>query len=313
VRNSRLLSWLVIIASSAFASDKSDAALAFLEPLRGESGFLEAVLRKPGAKLLADEPPPGASILFEADGQEVRAPVDPLVDAGVYTIKVEIGDATHKAEHLRLIRLVPFSRKLEGRIGRYEMGSWPYEGEKPPRTGPYAVPDGFVEVTRDNRSTHVSKHFKLEQFLTKGQEDIWPKYLVLDERLLDKLELIVQELKAADLDVKHVHIMSGFRTPTYNESGGDPRGRGSLSRHVYGDAADIWVDDDGDGRMDDLNGDRRIDIADAEVITSAAERVEARHRSLIGGIAPYPACCDHGPFAHIDARGKLARWRGPHQ
>ena len=62
--------------------------------------------------------------------------------------------------------------------------------------------------------------------------------------------------------------------------------------------------------MDDLNDDRRIDIADAEVVTEAAERVESHHPDLAGGVAPYPGCCNHGPFAHIDARGSRARWRG---
>ena len=42
--------------------------------------------------------------------------------------------------------------------------------------------------------------------------------------------------------------MSGFRTPQYNKGGGNTGGRAGLSRHMYGDAADIFIDSNGDGR-----------------------------------------------------------------
>jgi hypothetical protein len=71
---------------------------------------------------------------------------------------------------------------------------------------------GFIEVTKENRVTPVSEHFKLGDFLTKDQYDVWPKYLVLEPRLLDKLELVIQELQKQGLDVRHVQVMSGFRT-----------------------------------------------------------------------------------------------------
>jgi uncharacterized protein YcbK (DUF882 family) len=102
--------------------------------------------------------------------------------------------------------------------------------------------------------------------------------------------------------------MSGFRTPQYNAGKGDTRGRASLSRHMYGDAADIFIDNDGNGRMDDLNGDGRVNTSDARVILAAANRVEAAHPSLIGGVGVYPATSAHGPFTHIDTRGYPARW-----
>ena len=68
--------------------------------------------------------------------------------------------------------------------------------------------------------------------------------------------------------------MSGFRTPQYNRGGGDPTGRASLSRHMYGDAADIYIDDTGSGEMSDLNHDGRVDIGDARVILASVDRVE---------------------------------------
>ena len=79
---------------------------------------------------------------------------------------------------------------------------------------------------------------------------------------------------------------------------------------MYGDAADIFIDNDGDGRMDDLNHDGRINIKDARVILEAANRVEAAHPSLIGGVGVYSGNSAHGPFTHIDTRGYPARWIG---
>jgi hypothetical protein len=79
---------------------------------------------------------------------------------------------------------------------------------------------------------------------------------------------------------------------------------------MYGDATDVFVDNDRNGWTDDVNRDGRVDIRDAEVVARAAERAEARHPSLVGGIGIYPATGAHGPFTHVDTRGRRARWRG---
>ena len=71
---------------------------------------------------------------------------------------------------------------------------------------------------------------------------------------------------------------------------------------------DDCVDNDGNGRMDDLNRDKRIDSRDARVIMQAVERVEKAHPELVGGASAYRATKAHGPFAHIDVRGARARW-----
>src|SRR6185369_12860026 len=97
-----------------------------------------------------------------------------------------------------------------------------------------------------------SEHFMLRDFLTKGQVNVWPKYLLLQPRLVDKLELTIQELQQMGVRVDHVHVMSGFRTPDYNHSGGNTEGRANLSRHMYGDASDVYVDNNRDGQPDDI-------------------------------------------------------------
>ena len=165
-------------------------------------------------------------------------------------------------------------------------------------------------MTPQNADTYVSKHFKLRDFVTKDQPNVWPKYLLLNPKLLDKLELTIQELEASGHPVKHMQVMSGFRTPNYNHKGGNTLGRANLSRHMYGDAADVFVDNDGNGIEDDLNHDGRVNPLDAEVVAAAADRVERKYPSLVGGIGVYSASSGHGPFTHIDVRGFRARWRG---
>ena len=207
-------------------------------------------------------------------------------------------------EAFQRIRLVPFSAKVNGRIGSYRLGAWPYEkrdGSNPT----YANPRGFVEVTRENFSTHLSEHFMLGQFISKDQLSIWPKYVVLQSRLLDKLELTIDELAAEGHPLHGLHVMSGFRTPRYNAPGVGEGGRSAISRHMYGDAADVYPDD---ARLEDLNGDGKVDIQDARILARAVELVEKKYPALIGGIGIYPATSAHPPFVHIDARGYKARW-----
>ena len=201
----------------------------------------------------------------------------------------------------------PFSEKVNGRIGSYHMGNWPYEG-RTPASPFYANPRGFIEVTAENFRTRVSEHFSLGQFVTKDQLGVWPRYVVLERRLLDKLELTIDELARRGHPVRGLFVMSGFRTPEYNEQGVGAGGRSAISRHQFGDAADVYPDDAGRGRMDDLNRDGRVDLKDARILASAAEAVEAKHPELVGGIGIYPATSAHGPFVHIDARGYRARW-----
>lgn len=216
---------------------------------------------------------------------------------------------TDARQALTLIVLTPFSAKVDGRIGGYRMGIWPFE-RRAPRDPAYENPPGFIEVTPENFGMRVSEHFTLGQFVTKGQDDVWPKYLALDRRLVDKLELTIDELARRGDRVGGLVVMSGFRTPDYNESGGDPAGRSAVSRHLYGDAADVYSGGAGRGRISDLNGDGRRDIRDARILAAAAEAVEAQHPELVGGIGVYPGNGAHGPFVHIDARGKRARWAG---
>ena len=229
-------------------------------------------------------------------------------------LPTEVDKALNAVRNFAQITLTPFSEKRGGRIGAYMIGSWPGErGARGPSKAPadrYANPRGFIQVTPQNKDMAVSEHFQLRDFLTKNQPNVWPKYLVLELRLIDKLELVLSDLRSRGIETKGVTVMSGFRTPSYNAGGGNTGGRAGLSRHMYGDASDIYIDNDGNGTMDDLNRDGRIDPGDARVILDAVDRVERAHPELIWGAGVYSACCGHGPFIHIDTRGYRARWTG---
>jgi hypothetical protein len=235
---------------------------------------------------------------FVAHGQGFRAPAR----AGSWRLELRRGQTIAQTD-LVVLTTVKAERLRKGYLNGYHIGRYPVDRSMPPE---YLPPSGFIEVTKQNQHLFVSDHFQLGQFLTKDQRHVWPKYVVLDLRLVDKLELVLRELNATYAPAKTLHVMSGYRTPQYNGRGG--KGRARLSRHMYGDAADVWIDGDGDGRMDDLNGDGKCDVSDAEVLVSAVSRLEQRYPELTGGAAAYEANHAHGPFIHIDARGRAARW-----
>jgi len=296
--------------NAAYLTDASLSALA--GELRGASGRLRAQIKPAGAPLDADSLPEGAELRAEqsSSGQSTDAP-----KAGIWRLAVAVGSAIKPIADFNLISMRPLSDKRNGRVGLYFVGNWPGERGRvsAPKKAPadrYRPPSGFIEVTQQNADTRVSDHFTLRDFLTHDQAAVWPKFLVLEMRNVDKLELVLADLQRHGIDVHGVRVMSGFRTPQYNKTGGDPAGRAGLSRHMYGDAADIFIDSNGDGVMDDLNHDHRIDIGDARVVSQAVDRVEAAHPELVGGAGVYPAAPGHGPFIHIDTRGYRARWIG---
>ena len=212
-----------------------------------------------------------------------------------------------KLGRFSVITMKSFGEKVAGSVGTYRVGFWPEEKGRL-RSDAYENPDGFIEVTRENQNTRVSEHFLLSDFLTHDQDGVWPKYLVLREPLLDKLELVIQDLERHGVHADGMQVISGFRTPDYNQALGDESGRARDSRHQFGDAADVIIDNNDDGRMDDLNRDGRVNFADVRIILAAVERVEHEYPDLVGGTGLYHSTGPRGPFAHIDVRGSVARW-----
>jgi hypothetical protein len=218
----------------------------------------------------------------------------------LYSLDLIPSDGTfHEKMVVNIFVMVPATEIRKGKLRGYPIGAYK------PGEGAYAQPDGFIEVTRANQDTWVSPHFQLKQFVCK-QSGAFPKYMRLSENLLTKLELILERLNQNGFPARTLSVLSGFRTPHYN------RGLGNVanSRHMYGDAADVFVDNNHDGRMDDLNRDGRSNAKDARIFARIVEELERDLKGTVpvGGMGMYGNTHSHGPFIHVDARGSVARW-----
>jgi hypothetical protein len=193
---------------------------------------------------------------------------------------------------------VPADQVVEGVLEGYRIGRYPAKPLKGQAI--YLPPRGFVRVTRENEKTPVSPHFTLGEFLAK-QISGYPKFLVLRPRLLIKLEHLVESLHAEGIGRDQLRIMSGYRTPHYNRTIGNV----PYSRHVYGGAADIYVDRGQAGG--EAGGWEATDVRLLHEITLAmVEQPTGQH--LEGGLGLYRANKVRGPFLHVDVRGTPARW-----
>lgn len=248
----------------------------------------------PGYRLDAPEP---LTDRRSSTSWKFTAPSEP----GLYPLIVT--DTTSNARvRLQVFVLTPWDRegqRLNGyRIGRYETE---------PRNGRavYEPPVGFVEVTDDNKDARVSPHFRLNQFLCRQTEGT-PQYALVQPHLLRHLERVLTAVNADGHEASTLHVMSGYRTPYYNRTIGNDT---EYSRHLYGDAADVYVDTDGDRRMDDLTGDGRATTADAQYLADIVRSVPTPGDDrFVGGLSVYGATAAHGPFVHLDLRGRHVRW-----
>ncbi len=202
--------------------------------------------------------------------------------------------------------LRPAAEMRDGKLDQYRIGQ--YQNRPLHELPAYEKPRGFIEVTEAMATLQVSPHFTLGEFLCK-QSSGWPKYLILREKLLLKLEYALQLFEKHGIDTSGVVVMSGYRTPWYNQSIGN---RTKYSRHLYGGAADIYIDSaPRDGVMDDLNRDGKVNRDDARYLYELVDRwtrEDKRAADLRGGLSHYRANAAHGPFLHIDTRGHRARW-----
>lgn len=257
-----------------------------LEPLAGRSGRLRM-------RMMALDEIDAYPALIERLGDAIRTP-------GVHALPTAHADSS-----FAIATLTPWQRKLGSYVNGYNMGFWP--GERRLVTAQYENPEGFIEVSRESAATRLSTHFTLRDFLTHDQEHIWPKYVVVREDLIDKLELVLEALQSFGVATQNVVVLSGFRSPQYNARGA-AEGMARSSRHQFGDAADMIIDANRDGRMDDLNNDGRVDFSDTQVIDRAVGLVEHKYPDLVGGLGLYHETGPSGPFVHIDVRGTRARW-----
>jgi hypothetical protein len=223
--------------------------------------------------------------------------------SGNYELTILQNNTTEKMT-LNIFVLTPATLQKGEYLNGYQIGNYP---QKPFRDNPkYLAPKGFIEVTEANQDIFISNHFRLKQFLCKQQPGHWPKYVIIDPLLLTKLEMLIEKLSLKGIQADHLFIMSGYRTPFYNASINNR----IYSRHIYGDAADIYVDEDNDTENDDLNNDGKSSMEDTEVIFETLEAIEKEPENnyMIGGLSKYKKTPSHTWNVHTDTRGFQARW-----
>ena len=228
-------------------------------------------------------------------GADVVAPVR----AGFYRLALVKNDKRRIVEGLTVAVLVPFEQKEGAMLNGYRIGT--YLAEK--LGGKQMPPEGFLEITPGDVNLPISRHLKVGDFLNHDSQDTWPRYAAVSPRLLDKIELVISELarwhgrSAADVSLA-LDVKSGFRAPDHNRR--VPRAAKD-SQHQYGDAADVAIDANGDGKYSAI---------DSRMVGLAVEIVELKHPDLVGGLGIYTSGHTRTTYVHIDARGKRARWRG---
>ena len=228
-------------------------------------------------------------------GARVQAPTR----AGFYRLALVRDDDRRIVNGLTVAVLVPFKEKEGAMLNGYRIGT--YLAEK--ISGKQEPPIGFLEISEGDVDLPISKHLRVGDFLTHDSQETWPRYAAVSPRLLDKLELVISELArwhgGTTDDVKlALDVHSGFRAPDHNRR---VRRAARDSQHQYGDAADVAIDANGDGKYTAI---------DSRMVGLAVEIVELKHPALVGGLGIYTSGHARTTYVHIDARGKRARWRG---
>jgi hypothetical protein len=221
---------------------------------------------------------------------------------GFYRLAIVRGGERQVIPEPTVAVMVPFKERVGGMLNGYHIGTYLAD-----RFSHHDHPEGFLEVHEADVDLKITRHLRLGDFLTHdSQADVWPKYVALNPRLLDKLELVFAKIGARarvsqpgeDPAEVAVDVHSGFRTPAHNA--GVWRAA-TDSRHQYGDAADVAID---------ANGDGRVTLADELLVARAVDQVEEEYPDLVGGLGLYTSGLYHTPYVHIDTRGKRSRWKG---
>lgn len=294
------------LLASAFSGADRGPSLSIGRAALGASGMVRIQVRAPLELFdFPVEPAQGSGPLqyqwVKAEDSVAMTPDTALVgttvvaprQAGFYNLRVTSSRGRRILDSVLVAVLVPFSEKLGNTLNGYRIGTWRWERAKGDATPP---PKGFIEVWERDADMPVSAHLRVSDFLTHDEQAQWPRYVVIDPRILDKVELVLDYLGVRDHRMP-LDVHSGFRTPLHNRR--VPRAAGD-SRHQYGDAVDVALDADGDGR---------ISYLDVLAVARAVEQVEKEHPDLVGGLGVY-GNRGTAPYVHIDVRGTRSRWRG---
>lgn len=289
-----------LASTSANASDRAGFTISFRGVTSNLSVMMTTVMPSRQLKISSEATPQVSAGTLERNGASWQwtAPSEP----GRHEMRFEKDGETILVQ---IFVLTPFKNTVDKSLNGYKIGS--YRETLFKGLSSYAAPKGFIDLSHGPADLRISPNFTLGQFICKQQPGHDPTYLLVRPETLIKLETLLEAAKAKGWNADTLHVMSGFRTPHYNRSIGN---RTTSSRHLYGGAADVWLDGDGDGQMDDLNGDGKVTKDDARALAKLAESLAKTGGDNwpAGGIGIYGANAAHGPFVHIDARGYRARW-----
>ena len=218
---------------------------------------------------------------------------------GIYTLTGRGADA---AQDWAVIVPVESSRMRTTSLNSYPMGFFGGVESVTRET----LPEDFIELYGTTFNTRLSTHFDIGDFLCTLRGE-WPQYMALDLELVNKLEALLALVATHYPEARSVHIISGFRTPAYNSAIGNET---DTSMHIYGKAADVWIEGwPANNLMDDIDRNKRIDVYDGEYLVVLARTLEAGGEVSAGGASAYRWTESHGPYVHIDTRGRAARWQ----
>lgn len=296
---------LALVAAVALTAGAAQAAPAEKLDLQHVSSYVDMVTVMPGERfpLRADVAvqwtATGGAVAHASNAMAIwKAPLEPGVHRLTGTAKVGGKTVTRT---LQMVVTVPASNIRSGKLNGYPIGTYPrghQAGTMLANRGvrSSAAPGGFIELTMKNLQTPISRHYKLGDFAGKDSWVGGKKYLFIDTQLVEKLERAVDMLNAKGFKAGKLELMSAYRSPWLNAAIGN---RTSLSRHTYGDAADVLTQD--------FNRDGKLDLADALILKETFDQLD-KVGHLTGGLSLYNPNSAHGYFVHTDARGVAARW-----
>ena len=289
LRNAVCAAGFAIACPSAGASEANAQIKINGEPIPFDTWHTSLL---PGKPLNLDLPNGARAFIDGIRVEDWYAPAE----AGMHTLHIE--QANRTVSEVAIFVLEPSSKIDEnGDLNGYKIGKYPR-----------ATPEGFIRLNSEaDYRTAISPSFSIGQFICKQQPSHFPKYVLVSAPNLQRSEALLKSLREDDItDAETFFVMSGFRTPFYNTAIGSAK----FSRHMYGDAFDIYLDvAPRDGVMDDVNGDGRITKADANFLYDYAANLFSERTDLPkGGLGAYGPNAVRGPFVHVDGRGSIARW-----
>jgi uncharacterized protein YcbK (DUF882 family) len=227
------------------------------------------------------------------DIYKVKAPDIP----GFYQVATQHEKLGHGV--LQLIVKTPIDTARVKQHNGYQLNQYPkpYKGYVK-----YSQPKGLIEINKTLENRYLSDLVQVKDVMCKQRSD-YPKYLLVDTEGLRMLDDLYEYLTAKGIKLSRFSFISGYRTPYYNRM----IGNGKHSRHLYGDAFDLYIDENGDYRMDDLNQDGRQDKRDVDYLYQLFLAFFKDNKRQ-GGVGKYLPNSRHGGFVHIDNRGFNARW-----